>query len=451
MIPQPEATASRDVPELSPAPPDFWAALMHRWFVQYNPAYLLSATLVLSGLWLVSRGLARDPLLGGLGVPALAELYALALIGGAAVLTRLRQRRPAVMLALLAVLYQGDLTLHVETCAYLGLAGIAASIAWLALFVAKLYALAWALELRLSRSSILVPTLGALGLAVLPHVFREVGPDVRTRLVEVWVLAVAMAGVWTSRAVESAVGFDVRGRRAIRATWMLWAALALGHVLYWWAEHGVRLVGLVPIGVLLATRWLRRERSVWALALGVLAFTVVLVPASLSITALGVALALGLRALREPRVLTPEPRFTSSSPYRAADGVFVFVPPVVELARPASATLQRLLLGAAWSTHLFGWTLGWQGGAWPAHRIVLDVALFAVCALALWRWRRGFALTPSGVVGTHLLFALGWLALPKDTLGWGLASLALGFATLAGGLLVSWRLARRAEGLREAG
>ena len=58
----------------------------------------------------------------------------------------MRLRRPAVLLALLTVLYQGDLTLHTETCAYLGGVGIFASVAWLAMFVAKLYALAWALK-----------------------------------------------------------------------------------------------------------------------------------------------------------------------------------------------------------------------------------------------------------------------------------------------------------------
>ena len=32
-------------------------ALAHRWFVQYNPLYLISAALVLVGVFLMSRGL----------------------------------------------------------------------------------------------------------------------------------------------------------------------------------------------------------------------------------------------------------------------------------------------------------------------------------------------------------------------------------------------------------
>ena len=95
--------------------------LLHRWFVQYNPLYLLSAALVLFGTHLLYRDLlAAGYLLGQLGVPAIAEIYAWALIGGAALLTRIELRRPAVLLALLAVLFQGDLTLLIETSVYLG-------------------------------------------------------------------------------------------------------------------------------------------------------------------------------------------------------------------------------------------------------------------------------------------------------------------------------------------
>src|SRR5690606_9630249 len=83
----------------------FWRRLLHRWFVEYNPFYLLSATLVLGGMILTSRALAAGGgVYGQVGVAAIAELYASALIGGAALLTRIGQRRPAVMLAVLTVL-----------------------------------------------------------------------------------------------------------------------------------------------------------------------------------------------------------------------------------------------------------------------------------------------------------------------------------------------------------
>ncbi len=109
----------------------FWRRLMYRWLIEYNPLYLLSAALVLGGMQLISRGLAENgSLYQQVGVAAIAEVYAFALIGGAALLTRIGLRRPAVLLALVTILYQGDLTLHTETCAYLGWVGWLGAGAW---------------------------------------------------------------------------------------------------------------------------------------------------------------------------------------------------------------------------------------------------------------------------------------------------------------------------------
>src|SRR6185369_2966752 len=132
---------------------------------EFNPVYLLSAGLVLSGMFLVSKGLGQSTgLAAPLGIAAIAELYAALLIGGAALLTRIGQRRPAVMLGLLAMLYQCDLTLHTETCANLGAAGLVATILWLVVFAGKLRALAWALHLRISRAATATLLTGATGI-----------------------------------------------------------------------------------------------------------------------------------------------------------------------------------------------------------------------------------------------------------------------------------------------
>src|SRR5262249_45016263 len=108
-----DSTAS---PDAAPDPGASYARrLLHRWFIQYNPLYLLSATLVLAGTFSLSRGLEQvGSVHGPLAVSAIAELYAACLIGGAALLVRIGHRRPAVMLALITVLYQWDLTLHTE-------------------------------------------------------------------------------------------------------------------------------------------------------------------------------------------------------------------------------------------------------------------------------------------------------------------------------------------------
>ena len=126
---------------------------------------------------------------------AVAEAYAFALIGGAAQLMRLRLPRPAVILGLLAVLYQGDLTLHTETSAFLSRFGALASIAWVVIFIGKLYLLAWALKLKLSRSAILVPAFGAIGLALIPHLLRMATTEAGNQLIAWWVFVLASAGL----------------------------------------------------------------------------------------------------------------------------------------------------------------------------------------------------------------------------------------------------------------
>jgi len=84
---------------------NFWRRLFRRWFIEYNPLYLLSACCVLVGVSELSQGLSRSPY-AGFAVAGVAEVYAWALIASAAFLMRVELRRPAVMLALLIAIYQ---------------------------------------------------------------------------------------------------------------------------------------------------------------------------------------------------------------------------------------------------------------------------------------------------------------------------------------------------------
>lgn len=431
------------------------SALLHEWFVEYNPAYLFSAALVLAGLTLVSLDLAEDVAFAGLGVAAVAEVYALALIASAAFLRRVGLRRVAVMVGLLAALYQCDLTMHVETSAYLGRAGAVAACAWVALFALKLRLLAAALELRLSRSALLVPTLGAAGLALLPQLFRDLAPDARTTATALVGFAVGATALWTSRHVTSAVGFDYRGRRAVRGTWLMWAGGALLHVAYWCVELGIEPWGLVPAAALLTTRWLRRERAVWALAVLTLALVALTDAPSLPFTALMVAIALALRALRAPSEPVPAAAAPLEPPYRGAGR-----PPVAEITADAMpgtsfgpadrAARERLLVGAISSLHLAAWTTLAPGGLWCPHLLVLDGPLVIGCAIAAWRLRSWQPIVPLAPLGAHLVVQLGWVTAPRGVAQWGMASIALGFAMLGAGLAASWRAQRPPHDLRRS-
>ena len=69
------------IPERRDADPSasFWRRLLHRWFVEYNPLYLLARRW--SSVATSARGLAQGSGPGSeIGVAAIAELYAVALM-----------------------------------------------------------------------------------------------------------------------------------------------------------------------------------------------------------------------------------------------------------------------------------------------------------------------------------------------------------------------------------
>ncbi len=436
-----------------------WRRLFHRWFIEYNPLYLVSAALVLVGVILTSRGLTGG-LEAQLGISAIAEVYAWALIGGAALLMRIQLRRPAVMLALLAALYQCDLTLHTETCAHLGVVGALGSAVWLVGFVVKLRALAWAMKLRLSRSALVVASLGAALITLLPWSLRLLDGDAASALLGLGVFTVVAAGQWSSREVE------VRGaehgwaatvaRRSLRATWVGWATMMLVHVGFSMSQHaGLHGTVVVAAGVLLCTRWVERESTTWVIALGTLGYIALEAPLALSPTAVMAAATLALRALRCPvvRLLASavSVAVATDDAYRKDATVEPPLPPARALpsfvVAPAAARL-RLLTGAAASLYLAAWTHGWPGGPWPSHVGWLDALLVGLSLWAFARIRRYTLLVPLGLGSLHLAVSLRLVPAPQSGLEWGVTSIGLGFALLLLSLLASvrWRHPAAAQG-----
>lgn len=419
--------------------------LLYRWLVEFNPLYLLSAALVLGGASLMSRGLAQQgSLFGQLGVGAVAELYSAALIGGAALLTRIGLKRPAVMLALLTVLYQGDLTLHTETCVYLGWQGTLASIGWIALFVAKLVALGWAVRVRIPRSVIAVATFGACGVAGLPPNLVHLDARHGTGLVALWAFGLVAAALHVWRDVTSQVDLDAWGRtvlrRSVRASWAMWGALALFHVVFWSAQYGLELVVLAPLCLLLAARVMRSELRAWTTVVGTLSAVAAMLPELFSVTAFMAAGALLLRALFPmPTVSTVTAAREALGPYRTstAEPHSVTFMSVGTICREACL---RWLVGALASAYLGTWTLRWTGGPWPAHWIALDLALTALLVFAARRERSWPMLLPLSAVYGHVAVQSGLVSAPRTALQWGIASVGVGFALLSASLGASVRL-----------
>lgn len=424
-------TAHTATAHASLAPEDadsFWRPLLYRWFVEYNPLYLLSAALVLAGCFLSSRGLVQEESLAGpLGIACVAELYAVSLIGGTALLVRINLPRPAVMLALLSLLYQWDLTLHTETCAYLGAPGAWATVAWLALFVGKLGALAWALRVRVARRAMVAAVVAGLGLALAPRVLPGLGPRGAGVLLALWVFA--LGALYRRGGVTSLVALDGWGatvvRRATRAAWLISSALVGAHVLMWWKDHDVSLWAMSLAIPLLLVPHFRSEARGWATVLAVLVLAATEQPSVLWITALLAACALGLRALAL--------RFESRAGSVAAESH------ASNDATPrVTAEQVRLLGGAVFSIYLSVWTARWSAGPWPAHVVLLDVALTLAIAILVWRTHARGALLPLAATYAHLVIQRGLM--PHSVAGWGEASIVLGFALLGGSLFTSYRL-----------
>ncbi|MDB4993865.1 MAG: hypothetical protein JWM74_1297 [Myxococcaceae bacterium] len=384
--------------------------LLYRWFVQYNPLYLLSAVLVLLGLFLMARGLTNhSSLWGSFGVGIVTELYAAALIGGAALLTRIGLRRPAVCVALIAVVYQGDLILSTEMYPLLPRLGALGGAVWLVVFVAKLLALAWALRLRLSFSAIAVPIFGAAGIAAIPYWARTGDASTFWTIVSLWLFTLFAMAFWTSRRVASRVALDAWGdtvlRRATRAAWLIWGGLAIGHVLFWTLQYGVHGVVLVPMAALLATRWLERERNVVAVVAVTLVLTAAILPELLQLSALMSAAVFTLHAL-------------------------------------SKRTAPRHVAWAGYAVFLAAWTASWSGGAWPQHIVLLDVALSVALASFVWRRGQRSVLWPLFASYLHWSIQTRVVRVPQSTLSWGVTTVAAGFALLLVSLFTSWRLQR---------
>ncbi len=420
-----------------------WRAVVHRWFVQYNPLYLISAALVLVGVTLLMEvATEQRGLFGQLSSTVVAELYAWALIASAAVLTRRGLWRPAVMLALITALYQCDLTLQTERSVYLGVPGMVASGLWLISFAAKLRALAWAMQFRLSRSALWVAVAGGTVQMLIPWILSKVQDHIAAPLLALMVFWVLAAGLWTFRRTESwsprtAWGETV-ARRAARFVWVGWAGALIAHVLFV-TEYGppADRAFFIPLALVLMTRRFRTEELVWGWLVATLFLVAMVSPAHFATTAIMAASALVLRALRAPTLVSRE--VEAQDPYRAV----LDVPTSWSgwtLAPSSPEAIRRLLAGAWTCLYLGVWTAGWDFGPWPEHVLWVDTLFLTLTVLGAWRSHCGLVLLPVCVSVLHLALVERLVPTPQSNLQWGLAAVGAGFGLLAVGLGVSIRL-----------
>ena len=145
--------------------------VVRHWFAAYNPVCFFSALCVLAGVFFVSRGLMEmkwrnsEIILNGV-----VQLYEFLLIGAAFLLFNFtRQKRQAVILALLEMCFILDWTFRTEVLIGLGKTGIIVSTFWAALFGVKLFFMMRIFGI-VKRFSMLIPAVSAgVAICLTPH------------------------------------------------------------------------------------------------------------------------------------------------------------------------------------------------------------------------------------------------------------------------------------------
>lgn len=376
------------------------AQIFHRWFVQYNPFYFASALLVLAGAYLVTRdpGQWED---GHLALAAVIQLYEFALIAGAGLLFGLPgQRRPAVILGIVAMAFLFDPSGRTEGLASIGAHTLPAAVAWALLVGLKLALLGRALCVRLPAAHCALWILAGAFIALGPQLIAA-GIGARVVLVAACWLGIALLAfaLYARPRVGVEIALGDWGRvvlaRLLKLAPTLWALMYWAHVLSWCGIYDLNLspACFAPLLVLLPLL-LRSETSVW-IAIGMALGIASQWPGEFAAAAALLALGAAIKAYR--------------------------------------AEWPRLYVAAALAAYLAAVWYVAGGLQFPPPQWL---TLCAACALALlaWRYRLVSAVLAAALCGSPALAPV----LPATLAHWGAVSLGAGFLALAAGLGVNW-------------
>jgi hypothetical protein len=101
----------------------------------------------------------------------------------------------------------------------------------------------------------------------------------------------------------------------------------------------------------------------------------------------------------------------------------------------------RLYIGAVLGFYLAAWTLGWQNWPLPEPKLWLNLATSSMLLLIAWRHQ-----LPSALLALVGVMLPAWKNIaPRDTLGWGIFLLTVGFFALIVGVGIYWTQPRQAK------
>ncbi len=247
--------------------------LLVRWFIQYNPLFTASALCVLGGVLLLSKALCaagNDD--ANVLLTLVLEAYQGLVIGVAALLyRRLLERRPAVFLGIIALVFLVDPTLQLSALA--GEEAVVATVLWVVGFGVKLHALAWAFRLRLSWSARVLPIGAATVIALVPGLrLAGVGDDVLPILLAACVFVIGATAGAARMTVESRQALGDDGEVVFARIKNAAVAIGVAGVLYQ-SINAVLAIGpqaLLPAiaaGLLVVVLFTRNEAVLWACVL----------------------------------------------------------------------------------------------------------------------------------------------------------------------------------------
>ena len=378
--------------------------LFKHWFVVYNPLYFISALCFVFGVFMVSRGLDNiDWADGQVVLTGVIELYEFALLAGSFFLYRIAsQTRPAIILAILNIVFLMDTTYQTEHLSFVpGYGGLITAF-WVLLFALKLWALTRIFHLKTTFIVFAVPVLAAIGVAYTPYLLYHQLLDST--------LTIFILTAYGSLLVIMILAFkptvacpsqkDFRSRlilaRIFNAAWLIWGGLFVFHLVSWIRFFDIPVYPAVFAPVLLILPFVGfREELAWIGCMAAM-FLAITQPPLFWIVTLMAASVLSLRGYQMRRT--------------------------------------RILTGAIIAFYLGLRTLGWEEFPFPDHELWHTVVAGAGLVTISIVLRSGIPL---------LVFCLGLALLwtsdrPHDMIEWGAFLISVGFATLIIGIITSW-------------
>ncbi|HEY4373565.1 MAG TPA: hypothetical protein VGN52_16660 [Burkholderiales bacterium] len=418
------------LPERPPGEAHSMQRLLLHFFVDFNPLYFISAFCVLYGVFLVARNIE------GLGLHTLEaqqlilfgviQAYEIAVIAACAVLARrIRATRPAVLLGLLECVLLFDCTFRVESAAVTEAFGHFLMVLWLILTAAKLWALAWALRLPLSRWQLGALLAVAAGMAGCIAWFSAPGTDKALALQgAAWFGALVLALLETRRplllsALAHTPEQEEIAARCLRTGYRVLIGAYFYHLLAFVASSADKAVTAAAVPALAGTLFLffaltraaQLQSWLWGVATMAIAC---FVPAALPWAAL------------------------------LAGGLWVY--------RVCRGGHSNLAIGAALAFYLTGLIAGWNTGQellWHLpgifdwQNVFLAVGLLFIAV----RLRNPLAWGVLTLVMGYCSYThAAWQRLvPDSELGRGVLFLAAGFSALLAGVTLNWLARPRAQ------